>query len=419
MEKVLHNEEALLKYNLLKEKGLILLEAVVGSQAYGTSLPTSDEDIKFVYIEEEEKVLTGNQVSQINVNADFVGYEIGRFFELLQTGNPNILDLTKSPSECIKYKHPLYEEIVEKNYKKFLSKKCADSFGKYASSQIQKARGTNKKIVNPLEKERKTILDFCWVNKDQGVISLKDFLHSIAITTNICGVTSLPHMKNCFLLFVDEDVYLKNEAKARQLTFGNWGVMKQFLSIKRDYSSWSKEDKEVYLTVLEELIIKDSSFKKYKGIEDKDGVQLVLSSIEKNKEPVTLFYCNYEGFSKYCKDYKEYWEWVKNRNQERYNQNIANGAEYDSKNMSHCHRLLDMCIEILRDGELNIKRSNRKQLLDIRFGKYPYESLLKDAEEKKELIEQLVVTTDLPDSVDLEWLNSIHLNLRNKFYNKK
>ena len=34
----------------LKEQGLILFEAISGSRAYGTSLPTSDTDIRGVFI---------------------------------------------------------------------------------------------------------------------------------------------------------------------------------------------------------------------------------------------------------------------------------------------------------------------------------------------------------------------------------
>ena len=37
-------------YDYLVENGLILFETIVGSQAYGTQTPTSDEDHKFVYI---------------------------------------------------------------------------------------------------------------------------------------------------------------------------------------------------------------------------------------------------------------------------------------------------------------------------------------------------------------------------------
>ncbi|UFH53186.1 hypothetical protein [Spirosoma sp. KNUC1025] len=45
----------------------------------------------------------------------------------------------------------------------FLSKLCRDTFAGYAISQIKKARGLNKKILNPLPKERKSLLNFCYV----------------------------------------------------------------------------------------------------------------------------------------------------------------------------------------------------------------------------------------------------------------
>ena len=39
--------------------------------------------------------------------------------------------------------------------KTILSKLCEHTFGKFALSQIKKAKGLKKKIVNPIEKERK------------------------------------------------------------------------------------------------------------------------------------------------------------------------------------------------------------------------------------------------------------------------
>ena len=67
----------------LVENGLILFETIVGSQAYGTQTPTSDIDKKFVYILPMDSILGTGYVEQINVNKDYVGWEIRRFLELM------------------------------------------------------------------------------------------------------------------------------------------------------------------------------------------------------------------------------------------------------------------------------------------------------------------------------------------------
>ena len=43
----MNNSEKL--YNYIKQNGWLLFEAIVGSHAYGTALPDSDLDKKFVY----------------------------------------------------------------------------------------------------------------------------------------------------------------------------------------------------------------------------------------------------------------------------------------------------------------------------------------------------------------------------------
>ena len=85
----------------------------------------------------------------------------------------------------------------------------------------------------------------------------------------------------------------------------------------------------------------------YKGIVRKDSTNEVLtSSIAKEIEPDAILFFNKDGYTKYCKDYKEYWEWVEKRNEVRYENTISHAKNYDAKNMMHTFRLLDMAIEI-------------------------------------------------------------------------
>ena len=51
-----------------------------------------------------------------------------------------------------------------------LSKLYCEVFAGYALTQIRKARGLNKKIVNPQPDERKEILDFCFALEGQGSV---------------------------------------------------------------------------------------------------------------------------------------------------------------------------------------------------------------------------------------------------------
>ncbi len=348
----------------IEEKGYILYKTLSGSRAYGTNKETSDFDYRGVYILPIEYLLGNNYIPQISDNTnDETYYEIGRFLQLLQTQNPNIVELFNMPEECILYKDPIFDDIL-KYQSKFISKVCNDSFGGYAVAQIKKARGLNKKIVNPLPKERKGLLDFCWVGHGQGSISLKEFLSNNGIDPKTCGCVAIEHMKNTYHLF----------------------------------------------------LVYDDSNKKYKGITDVDDVQIVLSSVDKNEIPFVTFYCNIEGFQKYCKEYSEYWDWVEKRNDDRYQTNQEHGKGYDSKNMMHCIRLLRMAVEIARDKKVNVRRADAVELLTIRNGDAEYDDLLKEANETIDKLDEIFENSDLPDSIDQEMVNDILINFRKKYY---
>jgi len=142
----------------LRDNKLILLECISGSKAYNLDLATSDTDIKVVFFLPKYKFYGFGYTPQVsNSTNDIVFYEIGRFLELLAKNNPNILELLETPSDKIIFKHPILSKVRTKD---FLSKKCKDTFGGYAFTQVRKARGLNKKIVNPISKEKKTIIDF-------------------------------------------------------------------------------------------------------------------------------------------------------------------------------------------------------------------------------------------------------------------
>ena len=78
----------------LKASNCIIFECISGSRAYGLATPTSDTDIRGVFISPPEIFYSLNYVDQINNESnDIVYYEIRKFAELLLKNNPNILEL--------------------------------------------------------------------------------------------------------------------------------------------------------------------------------------------------------------------------------------------------------------------------------------------------------------------------------------
>jgi hypothetical protein len=112
--------------------------------------------------------------------------------------------------------------------------------------------------------------------------------------------------------------------------------------------------------------------------------------------------------------YKEYKEWEEKRNPQRYLENLE--KDFDRKNMMHCVRLLTMGIEIAKTGKVNVDRTNidREFLLNIRLGNTTYEEIIEYADKKKaELVEAIEHCNFLPETVNMDKVNEILIQIRN------
>lgn len=355
----------------LKDNGLIIFEGIVGSQAYGISTPTSDTDIKGVFIMPLDGIMNFDYIEQVSDETnDTTYYELKRFLQLVQTNNPNILELLNLPEDCILHKDPLFDMILS-HKDRLISKMCRNSFGGYAVEQIKKARGLNKKIVKKFDDKRKGVLDFCYVPYKQGSILVEDYLAKFFpnATQKDVGLVSIAHMR---------------------YTYG------AFLKTPEEVA------KEGY----------------YKGIvqDPETANDISLSQVAKGIEPTFTVQFNKDGYSTYCREYKEYWDWVVKRNPHRFADNMLHGGGYDGKNLTHCHRLLDMAIEIGEGKGINVRRENREQLLSIRRGEYDYDTLIKEADEKIVKMDEVFEKANLPASIEFSFVNDLLLSMRKKHY---
>jgi len=344
---------------LNENRTLILLECISGSKAYGLALPHSDTDIKGVFNLPKLEFYGLDYTEQVNNESnDIVYYELKRFVDLLCKNNPNILELLATPDDSILFKHALMNEVKPEL---FLSRLSQQTFAGYDQAQIKKARGLNKKISKPMDKERKSILDFCFVIQGQGTIPLRDWLKTNEYKHEECGLVNIPHMR---------DVYA------------------------------------VYHQSLD-------AHNRFKGICSGDYANDVqLSSVSKGINPLTIMSFNKDGYSVYCKEFKGYWDWTEKRNENRYQNTIEHGKNYDAKNMMHVFRLLNMAEEIALYKKINVRRHDREFLLKIRNGEFMYEELVNQANEKTERIIELFAKSDLPDQPDLVTANELLIRLR-------
>jgi len=343
----------------LKQSGCIIFECLSGSKAYGLDTAESDTDIRGVFILPKEHYFSLEYIDQINdATNDVVYYELSKFIGLCAKNNPNILELLAVAEEHVVYQHPLFAKL---KIGLFLSRKSEQSFGNYAYAQIKKARGLNKKIMNPMAKEKKGVLDFCYIYNGSKSIFFKKYLEENNYSQEFCGLTALPNLKEAYNLYYDET-------------------------------------------------------KNYKGVITENSNQLCLSMVDKGIIPNSLLYFNKDGYSAYCKRYKEYWDWIEKRNDARYQTTIAHGKNYDSKNMMHTFRLLNMAKEIALEGKVNVLRSDREFLLKIKKGEFEYDDLVHKAEKLKNDLSEFYSKSNLPDSPDMKLINSLLLEIRDAYY---
>jgi hypothetical protein len=141
-----------------------------------------------------------------------------------------------------------------------------------------------------------------------------------------------------------------------------------------------------------------------------------LSSIPKGEKEIAYLSCNQDGCSKYCKEYKEYWDWMEKRNEDCYNTNQQHGKNYDSKNMMHTIRLLQTAEQILATGNLNIRVCNREELLSIKAGEKEYDDLLQMADDLIGSIEKQYEISNLQEKLNEEKALEILIDIREELY---
>ena len=366
----------------VRESGAILMEYVGGSTAYGTRLPSSDFDCRgFFCLPRSQYLGTSSPVSQISDDREIEGkkendaafFSFRRSFELLKKSGPNILESLWVPPDCLVSSSPEFEKVIA-NRHLFISKDCVSSHCGYAMHQKDRAKGKNKKVNNPQKKTPPVKEDFCriipcipsanpWTHpdmpsprmpfrpiliKDMPWIDLKDY-----------HVAAVEHMQNAYRLYC----YYGDPA--------------------------------------------------CKGVFRGDGM-LVCESIPMDDEHPrfsgVLLYDKSE-YERALKDWKSYWDWMKNRNSQRWLDQEGGKLQFDSKSMAHCMRLLMSAINIVKNGEPLVRLSgkNLEEVMAIRTGqRTDYDGIMADVENKLDELRAAEQTSSIPDTVDEEKIEELY-----------
>ena len=387
-------------FDIIRQDGRLLYEYIRGSHLYGLNNEDSDIDTSGVYICTRDELFGcfGYKPQVTDSRHDNTWYEIGELIRLLLKSNPTVLESLFVPKDkIIGDIHPIMQMLIDQR-DQFISKQCFNPFFGYAKSQIEKARGLNKKIVNPFTKQ-KTAYDFIYTFKGQGSTKFSDWLGNRSLHQEYCGLVNVPNMHDIYGVYYDFGAHI-----AACL---DWKEDGRFLSFCQEYYGGTER-----ATVIERLSQMVPAG--YRGVIKKDAKadEIRLSSIDdKNTRPICFISYNQSGYSSHCRQYVEYQEWVSNRNPKRYESNLD--KTYDSKNMMHCFRLMHMAAEIAEGRGMILQRTDDRQfLMDVRNHKFEYEEIIEMLERDKERMNQLMEKSIIREKIDVDFVNDLMIEIR-------
>ena len=331
----------------------LIMKGLSGSRAYGTSTPESDTDIRGIFCAPKRSIVTPYfTIKEMVLPEEEDGklYELTNFMKLFTDQNPNILELLFIHKDDILFSTPEYD-ILREAAPKLLSRKTAFTFSGYAMSQLKRIKGHDKWINNPQPVTAPSQMEY--------IKLVHNYLGGKPIQNSIDLVCKLDNMSPyCVFIPFGENIFGVVEAESDGGLFNEDGSIR-----KLDYEK-------------------------------------ISDSMKRQKPLMIVKYLATEHTL--AKDnHKNYWNWKQNRNDKRHALEVAYG--YDTKHAMHLVRLMRMAEEILKDGTVNVRRPDAKELLDIRNGAWSYESLLEWAEEKDKYIrEELYVKSPLRRSADLD-----------------
>jgi predicted nucleotidyltransferase len=330
-----------------------------GSKAYGTSLPTSDDDYRGVAIAPREYYLGGlNRFEQAVCNApDLTVFDLRKFVGLASAANPNVLELLfVDDSDRLQVSKAGERLLAIRD--SFLSRRVKHTFSGYARTQMKRIDSHFRWLSHPIENQP-TRADF-----------------------------KLPERT-----LIPQDQLSAAEAGIRQ-KLDSWSA--DFLDdLPRDVREAILQKMSLHLAELQ--VCADDTL--WKGAARAIGYEenfIHLLDMEKR-------------YAARKRDFDNYQTWKKNRNPARAALEAKSG--YDTKHGMHLVRLMRMCREILETGKVIVRRPDAEELLQIRAGAWSYEKLREWAEREDAAQEELAKTSPLPKTPDFEAIDRLCVDL--------
>ena len=335
-----------------------------GSHSYGMATENSDIDIRgictvprnYLYgiLENFDQFIT-------NEPYDATIFGLKKFVKLAIEANPNCIELLFTDQSDHLYINDIGKSLLDIR-ELFLSKKCRYSLGGYSHAQLKRIKLHRAWMLRKDTIKKPERKDFD-LNDDKKSIPGEQIL----------------------------EIEAAIRKKVDEWNFDTSGM---------DDTTSIKFKKELEGKLLD-LKLHTEEFDEYAmkslGLDDN----------------LTLAFQKERAYRVAKREWQQFNEWKENRNKERYALEEKYGI--DCKHASHLVRLFRECIELLRDGKLNVKRPDAEELLFIRNGGWSYEKIMEFAEESDKTLNELYITSKLPKEPDRVKINKWLINTTEKY----
>jgi len=331
-----------------------------GSKAYGTSLPSSDEDFRGVAIAPREYYLGGVhrfEQAVCNVPVDLTIFCLRKFIGLAAQANPNILEIL-FVDDADRLQVSAAGERLLAAREAFISRRVKHTFSGYAASQMSRIRGHNRWLRSP---------------------------------------PTAPPTRAEFAL--PERTLIPQD----QLDAANAGIRQKLDGWSADFLDDLERDvREAILQKMSEHLAEiqvASSEELWRGAARTIGFsENFIELLDKERR--------YAGKKR---EWDNFQTWKKGRNPARAELEAKHG--FDTKHAMHLVRLVRMCREILETGKVVVRRPDADELLSIRAGAWTYEQLVEWSERENADLEEVAKTSPLPKTPDFEAIDRLCVDL--------
>jgi len=359
----------------MEEVKNVLVKHYAGSLAYGTNTPESDVDFRGLFYTDAKQLYSpysykGEMTDSSEEDTKF--YELRKYINLYTKGNPNIIEtLWVDPSD-ITYKTNIYDEL--RSYRKeLLCSKVAFTYSGYAAAQFSKMRNHHEHMIQKVERPEQ--IDFMSV-----ILNVADLRDKFSLRNYLYGYRLVKLKAYIYGLYEDPGHVC-------------WNTRDGSLKKENPSGEFYNEPKTIWDSILG---IFNKSYQRKK---------LPLVILKYNDKEYTDAFARYEGLK----------SWEKNRNPKRHETELIHG--YDTKNAMHLVRLIRTGEEILKTGEVLVKRPDAEELLAIRNGLMSYEDLEAYFMEKDKYIRTVLYReTELPHDINFKLANDLSYELHDLIY---